>query len=596
MKREIRSSTVAGVAGVGAIIDVGQESFLVPGIDSWQQGQLRVIELRRLSSRLHKVLKAPKEAMPTLMVRRFPRAMFCAKCRALVNWTTAMEKEDSEPNCPFESCSGKLVPMRFVAACESGHLDDVDWGFWAHSGKHGIRACKARHRLFFNVDVKAATGGLASLRVECKVCGGYRSLEDLANKTVIKETFRTCNGRHPWRFEQYEECAADVVILQRGATNLHYPSTISALDIPDDVAGNPAAEFADQIMQHPRYQRVLDLIRDTEGDNKDIIDAFAELLANAVGCDASVVLRVAKADIEGTPLVGSGVASQEGVIDQEVLLAEEWRTIYKALQEGGLISPHFSAVREDLAPSAPAWMKKLIGGVLLIRRLREVRAYLGFQRVRPGTSDKTVRPDVGASQPWLPAAEVFGEGIVLSFDFNMLKSWAAGIPNEEKNALQALEQKRLEENFWFLPQVDPVFLIIHTLAHLLLRRITFECGYSSSSLRERLYFNPEQGYAGVMIYTADGDSEGTLGGLVRQGRRDRLAQSIIEALDQGHWCSSDPVCAETSGQGLGGFNHAACHACSLVSETSCVAANTLLDRRMLFDPAWGLMKFMEDQR
>ena len=95
-----------------------------------------------------------------------------------------------------------------------------------------------------------------------------------------------------------------------------------------------------------------------------------------------------------------------------------------------------------------------------------------------------------------------------------------------------------------------------------------------------------------MIYTADGDSEGSLGGLVRQGRRDRLAQSILEAVDQGCWCSSDPVCSETAGQGLGGFNHAACHACSLVSETSCTAANTLLDRRMLFDKDWGLLGFL----
>jgi hypothetical protein len=240
-------------------------------------------------------------------------------------------------------------------------------------------------------------------------------------------------------------------------------------------------------------------------------------------------------------------------------------------------------------------MKALVSGVLLIRRLREVRAYLGFQRVKPDVS-KTVRPDVGAAENWLPASEVFGEGIVLALNFDLLEKWAAGISDDEKESLKALENKRLDENFWFLPSVDPIFFAIHTLSHLLLRRITFECGYSSSSLRERLYFNAETRYAGIMIYTADGDSEGSLGGLVRQGRRDRLAQSIIEAVDQGCWCSSDPVCSETAGQGLGGFNHAACHACSLVSETSCTVANTLLDRRMLFDPGWGLLSSLEHCR
>jgi hypothetical protein len=156
-----------------------------------------------------------------------------------------------------------------------------------------------------------------------------------------------------------------------------------------------------------------------------------------------------------------------------------------------------------------------------------------------------------------------------------------------------LEKKRLDENFWFLPPVHPVFLAMHTFAHLLLRRITFECGYSSASLRERIYFNREKRHAGIMLYTAEGDSEGSLGGLVRQGRRDRLAQSLVEAIEQGRWCSSDPVCSETPGQGLGGFNHAACHACCLVSETSCTFANTLLDRRMVIDSEWGLLAFLE---
>jgi hypothetical protein len=176
-----------------------------------------------------------------------------------------------------------------------------------------------------------------------------------------------------------------------------------------------------------------------------------------------------------------------------------------------------------------------------------------------------------------------------------LAAWAAALPGPVVASLAKLEEKRENESFWFLPTIDPVFLAMHTLSHLLLRRITFECGYSSSSLRERLYFSNENRTAGIMIYTADGDSEGSLGGLVRQGRQDRLAQSLGEAVEQGAWCSSDPVCTETAGQGLGGFNHAACHACSLVSETSCTAANTLLDRRMLYDPEWGLLRFLGKQ-
>ena len=593
MKREIRSSLIAGMAGTGAVVDVGSESFVVPGIEKWSQSQLRVVDLRRLSARLHRALKAPKEESPYLQVRRFPHAMFCEKCRRVAFWKTEMEQENSEPVCPQGGCGGKVVSMRFVVACENGHLDDVDWRFWAHSGRDGRSGCRSRDGLSFVVDPSAATGGLASLRVKCG-CGSSRSLEDLSNKTLVKQLFSRCSGRHPWIFGRQQDCDADVVVLQRGATNLHYPITISALDIPVEIEASAAAQFADQARAHGRYQRLISLLTSAEGDTSELTATLAELIAEAVGCDPSVVLEIASADSEGRSL--GGAAAEEGELDQKVLLDEEWKTIDLVLAGGELVGPNFAAASEALAAASPAWMKKLVRGVVLVRRLREVRAYRGFQRVKPGGPDRTVPPDVGGTQNWLPASEVFGEGIVLALDFNALKAWAEKIPSAERSAFAALEEKRVEENYWFLPAVDPIFLAVHTLSHLLLRRITFECGYSSSSLRERLYFGREPGHAGIMIYTADSDSEGSLGGLVRQGRKDRLSQSVLEAVDQGRWCSSDPVCSETAGQGLGGFNHAACHACSLVSETSCTVANTLLDRRALFDDDWGLLRFLEGRR
>ncbi len=87
--------------------------------------------------------------------------------------------------------------------------------------------------------------------------------------------------------------------------------------------------------------------------------------------------------------------------------------------------------------------------------------------------------------------------------------------------------------------------------------------------------------AGVLIYTAAGDAEGTLGGLVREAQADRFPQTILKALQSADWCSSDPLCRESEGQGIGGLNLAACHACALVPETSCTMANRLLDRVLL---------------
>lgn len=593
MKREIRSSTVAGMAGVGAVIDVGQESFVIPGIDTWKQHYLRPVDMPRLSARLGKSLKAPIAENPVLMVRRFPRAMFCERCRRLVTWKTEMEKPDSAPVCPHPGCRGRLVPMRFVIACENGHLDDVDWRYWAHSGPRGDRTCKERGKLSFRIsDSHRGNAGLESLSVHCAACGSSRTLNGITDRHQTEALFHKCSGHHPWKFGQPEACDAKPVILQRGATNLHYPVTLSALDIPGGFAANEADEYAGQIRGHRKYAKLLDRIRTGSQAAAEVIAILAEDIAEDVCCKTDTVMDVARAEAAGKVPGGGSTAMARKALDQHTLLNEEWKTLEHALENGGLKGAHFSAVPEPLATGAPPWMQMMISGILLAGRLREVRVYTGFQRVKPGNPDATVPPDAGAAGKWLPAAEVFGEGIVIRLDYERLEAWAGALPDAEKQRLGDLENRRIVEDLAFLEPVDPVFIVVHTLSHLLLRRIIFECGYSSSALRERLYVSRADRYAAIMIYTADGDSEGSLGGLVRQGKQDRLAQSFFEAIEQGEWCSADPVCSETSGQGLGGFNRAACHACSLVSETSCTAANTLMDRTLIYHPEWGLLRFL----
>lgn len=591
MKREIRAGTITGPAGVGAVIDVGSESFIVPGINLWSPKGLRILQLPRLSSRLRKVLKGPSLDGPFLNVKRFPRAMFCEKCRRMESWSVDFEREDKEPACRHGGCNGKLVPMRFVAACEDGHLDDIHWSRWAHSSSDEARNCRSSSNLRFTVDETAGTGGLASLRVSCEVCGNGRSLEDLVSKERARQVLGKCSGRHPWVFGNSEKCEHHPEVLQRGATNLHYPVGVSALDIPTEIVGNPVEDYAEQVTSHDAWATLVQMRADTEGANGSFITVIAQMIAKSVGCTVDVVLAVAASQNSDEPDADS--QDEPEPIEQDVLLREEWKTMACALVEGSIVGPNFRAIAERLGEGVPAWAARLVNGVLLIERLREVRAFLGFQRVKPGKSGEMVQPDVDGNANWIPATEVYGEGILLSFDFERLDAWASTLPKSELDTLQRLENKRVSEQFWFLPTVNPAFVALHALSHLLLRRITFECGYSSSSLKERLYFDAEERHAGIMIYTADGDSEGSLGGLVRQGRADRLAQTLHEAVEQGRWCSADPVCAETAGQGLGGFNRAACHACQLVAETSCGHANTMLDRRLLLDESFGLVPFLE---
>ena len=136
------------------------------------------------------------------------------------------------------------------------------------------------------------------------------------------------------------------------------------------------------------------------------------------------------------------------------------------------------------------------------------------------------------------------------------------------------------------------FVLLHTLSHILIRQLSFESGYNASALRESIYCSDEANkkMSGILIYTADSDSEGSLGGLVRQGQWDRLLPTILLSLQKASWCSSDPVCSESQGQGHDGLNQGACHACGLISETSCTHLNNLLSRTLLIDKKIGFFK------
>lgn len=133
---------------------------------------------------------------------------------------------------------------------------------------------------------------------------------------------------------------------------------------------------------------------------------------------------------------------------------------------------------------------------------------------------------------------------------------------------------------------------------MLINQLSYSCGYGSASLRERIYCDldfPDKKMNGVLIYTASGDSEGSLGGLVREGEPENIEKVIRDALLKSEVCSYDPVCIDNKSQGLNGTNAAACHACTFLPETSCEEANQLLDRTTVIgDVQKNLLGYFED--
>ena len=99
---------------------------------------------------------------------------------------------------------------------------------------------------------------------------------------------------------------------------------------------------------------------------------------------------------------------------------------------------------------------------------------------------------------------------------------------------------------------------------------------------ERIYADAETQRYGILLYTGSPDAEGTLGGLVQQGRY--IEDHLAYALRTGALCSNDPICAQHSpDESLEGrwLHGAACHGCALVAETSCEMRNDYLDRALV---------------
>jgi hypothetical protein len=266
--------------------------------------------------------------------------------------------------------------------------------------------------------------------------------------------------------------------------------------------------------------------------------------------------------------------------------AEEYRAFCRDGQDG---LPKINLlVRSKPIEQYTDLVRRNFSRVALLDKLRETRAFVGFSRIYASSNAPPAQRRkliARTEQNWLPAVVVRGEGIFLVFDNERLARWSTDYGSVHKERLRQVNrnlQEQAQRRQVHANDASPSLVLLHTFAHVLISQLVFDCGYGSSSLRERIYFSethPQM--TGVLIYTAAGDSEGTMGGLVRMGEPGQLDRTMARALDRARWCSSDPVCIESPGQGPDNCNLAACHSCALLPETSCELQNRLLDRGML---------------
>lgn len=596
IRRKVRRTQTIVPFGVGGIIDLRGESFVAADIRSWSKSAERV-ESPRLAAKLRvedfrsaPVIPSGKAAYasrsgPSYV--RFPKWLFCPQCREMKFWRTELEEKDKHPGC--ERCPGKpqMAPMRFIQVCRAGHMSDIDWRRWAHSQSesHDQRQCQVRRLRFV---ATPESSGLEALQVVCEICRANRTLAGISQKNILKQLRSKCSGAHPWQYEEDESdaCEETPQAVQRGASNVYFPVTHSAIDIPAPAGLSEDEELVQAVVDNklwPDFASAPD--GPLAGDFKKII---------AVQCDVSVEF-VESVWHRTTDEATSKPATNP---DDDLSIAE-WAALSAPESVAG--SKTFSVRRTLLGidHTAPRSMQELttaVSAVVVADRVREVRALEGFSRYEPtpgdeGEGGRLISVNTARRAKWLPAVETYGEGIFIAVDEESLRSWESltevrdWTRRIERDLDASFKVDRLRAKSG--PVLLPRFVMLHTLAHHFIRQLSYDSGYNAASLRERVYArshspgsdHPPQ--AGVFVYTAAGDAEGTLGGLVRQGRSPYLAETLIRLLESAQWCSQDPLCADSTGRSLANLNRAACHACTLLPETCCEIDNSILDRTLL---------------
>ena len=589
---DLRRSAAVMTFGPGSVVDFRADgapvSAVAAGLEEWDRSFppaglanpqcIREPRLQRklsvLGFRLPPVVDEnwrDKDGRPDdrdLVAARFPEWLQCPQCDRLA----PARRWSHDPGRAYRYCArctrrapGErkvfAVPVRFVMACAKGHLDDFPWHTWVGHAEGCVQ--KERADLY----LRSERPGLAGLVLGCPECKAWRSMDGIFSAQTWGG-FR-CRGRRPWLAAANETCDSEPRALQRGASNLYFPVLESALSIPpwSDALQEALGIYWNSIVS-------------TEPEDRA---TFIRILAQAQGELAPVLRELGFSPEELAQQIKDRLTrySDDAILN---IRLEEYRQLVSGVDTTGRDAREFE-VRNVPVPDS---LRPFLSRVVRVVRLREVRALRGFTRIDPPGDEDS--PDIAAiavgETDWLPAVEVRGEGVFLGFDHEALHLWE--VQNiVEGRARRIHEAWRMEwrrrygesEPRW---RVTPRFLLAHTFAHALMRQLTLECGYSTAALRERLYVSEgKDGMAGLLIYTATSDSDGTLGGLQRQGEAHRIQRAVAAAIRAMEWCSSDPLCIQGTIAGSDGLSLAACHACVLAPETACEHYNRFLDRAVL---------------
>ena len=606
----VRLSHLLRDCSVGAIVRGPDSLMVVQDIRSWnrpgsdpREREIRYVDRVRSALGIDRVLRGPPRAVERngtvvgwIPALRFPAWMRCLRCGLMHHapWrrspATTGDGGDTQAGTKAEAgecsaCGGRLEQAPWVLVHEDGYLADVPWHDLAHGGARNPnqRQCRPdRTKPYLRLDETGTDRRVLCTRDGCGASTTFPS------GALPRIPFPPFTWQQPWMREPPAQSPeAPASLMEINDVRVHAASTRTALVIPPE-SRIRRGTVTDRLYGSTRNQEEIRNARNPLDRRRRI-----RQLASEYRCTFDQIEEAIAEIRNGYPLFGQTITAG-------ALLADEFRALTEEIpdlgEEEDFVTEHhtheWKAHGRTLEEGAARHVVSAVSSVIAVNKLKEIMVFSGFQRA----GGQLVPPDITGESDWFPAIELYGEGIFFTLDEATLLRWEDSQELRQRaDAFSKRYVRRVGQGILELEvDVTPRFLLCHTLAHLVIRQLDAEAGYPAASLKERIYCaTGVTPMAGVLIYVAVPDEEGSLGGLMELAKPERFLRLLTSAFEAATWCSLDPVCAEQEGHGPDLLNRAACHACALVPETSCAYGNVLLDRVFVKGTALEVPAFLD---
>ena len=463
-------------------------------------------------------------------------------------------------------CKSRLDQVPWVLVHPDGHMADVPWHYLAHKDARNPkqRQCAEDTKESY---LKLTKSEGSDQELLCTRCGRTVVFSD----SIYLSYGRLC--RQPWVNDSADSPDEPARVLPVNDARIHSPTLSNALVIP------PESRFNNDDVLSQLYQSSSLLEKIQSARTPLTRKGYLNEIAHEFRCNINDVEDTLKEIENGYPYYGQDFTPG-------LLLEDEYEAILKESnfkEREDFVTRHrtleWKKLMNRLLVGGQPWkIIKAVSHLISIVRLKEIQVLKGFSRI----GGKLVAPDIMDECDWLPAIELYGEGIFFALEEEILTKWESQPELQERVDKLKKRYGNAALKFSPDPQISPRFLLLHTLSHLIIRQLESQAGYPAASLKERIYCSTcKTKMSGILIYVAVPDIAGSLGGVAELGKPERFLSLLSDVFDHSKWCSLDPVCSEHEGQGPSLLNRAACHACALVPEPSCAYGNTLLDRTFI---------------